>query len=117
MQDDLISSTASPPCYLKADLHQFPVSSLNCEFDVILVEPPLEEYQHTAPGHTTQLQAFWDWEQIRELDIAQVGRREHIRELDIAQVGRREQIRELDIAQVGRREQIRELDIAQVDRS
>ena len=72
VQDDLITETASPPCYLKADLHNFPLSSLNCEFDVILVEPPLEEYQHTAPGHSTAIKSYWDWGQISQLDIAQV---------------------------------------------
>lgn len=73
-QDDLIAETAAPPSYLKADLHHLPLASLRCEFDVILVEPPLEEYQHTAPGHAAALNGFWDWNQIRELDIAQVGR-------------------------------------------
>ncbi|KAF2364994.1 Pseudouridine synthase TruD [Trinorchestia longiramus] len=73
LKDDLIASTASPPSYLKADLHSFPLASLQCLFDVILVEPPLEEYQHTTPGHASALKGFWDWSQIRELDIAQVA--------------------------------------------
>ncbi|KAA0193544.1 hypothetical protein HAZT_HAZT001226 [Hyalella azteca] len=73
LKDDLIAATASPPSYLKADLHHFPLTSLQCVFDVILVEPPLEEYQHTAPGHASALGGFWDWNQIRELDIAQVA--------------------------------------------
>ncbi|XP_076034336.1 methyltransferase like 14 isoform X2 [Oratosquilla oratoria] len=70
LKDDLISQTATPPMYLNADLHAFDLRELPTKFDVILVEPPLEEYQHTYG--VTNIQ-FWDWQQIMELDIAQVA--------------------------------------------
>ena len=68
-QDELIATTASPPMYLRTDLHSFDLNNLPVKFDVILVDPPLEEYQHTYG--VTNLQA-WDWQQIMNLDIAQV---------------------------------------------
>ncbi|KAB7501519.1 UNVERIFIED_CONTAM: hypothetical protein RMT77_006286 [Armadillidium vulgare] len=70
LKDELIASTASPPMYLQTDLHTYDLSELPTKFDVILVEPPLEEYQHTYG--VTNLES-WDWEQIMNLDIAQVA--------------------------------------------
>lgn len=67
-QDDLIAATATPPMYLQTDLQTFDLHELPTKFDVILVEPPLEEYQHTG---VTNVQ-FWDWQKIMDLDIAQV---------------------------------------------
>lgn len=54
--------------YLQTDLQTFDLHDLPTKFDVILVEPPLEEYQHTG---VTNVQ-FWDWQKIMDLDIAQV---------------------------------------------
>lgn len=68
LQDDLIAATATPPMYLQTDLQTFDLHDLPTKFDVILVEPPLEEYQHTG---VTNVQ-FWDWQKIMDLDIAQV---------------------------------------------
>jgi len=48
--------------YLKTDLQTFDVKELNSKFDVILVEPPLEEYQRTMG--VTNMQ-FWGWDQVR----------------------------------------------------
>ncbi|UYV61870.1 METTL14 [Cordylochernes scorpioides] len=45
LKDERIAQMATPPMYLKADLMTFDLRQLRCEFDVILVEPPLEEYQ------------------------------------------------------------------------
>jgi mRNA m6A methyltransferase non-catalytic subunit len=61
IQDDLISKTATPPMYLKCDLHSYDIKNLKNKFDVILVEPPLEEYQRTM-GVTNM--EFWGWEQV-----------------------------------------------------
>ncbi|XP_066584762.1 N6-adenosine-methyltransferase non-catalytic subunit isoform X3 [Prorops nasuta] len=62
LKDDLISETATPPMYLKTDLFSYNLKELNCKFDVILIEPPLEEYQRTC-GVTN----------ILELDIGEVA--------------------------------------------
>lgn len=61
LKDDLIGETATPPMYLKTDLSKQNLKDLNCKFDVILIEPPLEEYQRTCGATNVQL---WNWEQV-----------------------------------------------------
>lgn len=61
LKDDLIAETATPPMYLKTDLSTFNLKELNCKFDVILIEPPLEEYQRTCGATNVQL---WNWDQV-----------------------------------------------------
>lgn len=68
MQDDLIQQTATPPMYLKCDLHTMDLKQLDHKFDVILVEPPLEEYQRTM-GVTNM--EFWSWERVNNKPIKQ----------------------------------------------
>lgn len=70
LKDDLIQQTAAPPMYLKCDLASYDLKSLNGKFDVILIEPPLEEYQRTMG--VTNMQ-FWSWDQIMNLDIGEVA--------------------------------------------
>lgn len=61
LKDDLIAETATPPMYLKTDLLSYNLKELNCKFDVILIEPPLEEYQRTCGVTNVQL---WNWDQV-----------------------------------------------------
>lgn len=56
--------------YLKCDLMNYDFKNLNCKFDVILIEPPLDEYQRTMG--VTNMQ-FWSWDQIMNLDIGEVA--------------------------------------------
>uniref|UniRef100_A0A1B6CCX0 N(6)-adenosine-methyltransferase non-catalytic subunit METTL14 n=2 Tax=Clastoptera arizonana TaxID=38151 RepID=A0A1B6CCX0_9HEMI len=70
LKDDLIAQTASPPMFLKCDLQTFNLKDINQKFDVILVEPPLEEYQRTMG--VTNMQ-FWGWDQIMQLDIGELA--------------------------------------------
>nr|CAH7753001.1 unnamed protein product [Callosobruchus chinensis] len=70
LKDELIQQTATPPMYLKCDLASYDLKNLNSKFDVILVEPPLEEYQRTMGATNMQ---FWSWEQIMTLDIGEVA--------------------------------------------
>jgi len=58
--------------YLKTDLRTFQLNSLPVKFDVILIEPPLEEYQRSR-GVTGGDIDFWQWEQIMNLDISSVA--------------------------------------------
>jgi hypothetical protein len=49
--------------YLNADLDgKFSLSELEYQFDVILVEPPLEEYKLTNGVH---LKKYMDWDKVR----------------------------------------------------
>ncbi|XP_037088121.1 N6-adenosine-methyltransferase non-catalytic subunit-like [Pollicipes pollicipes] len=70
LKDELIENTATPPMYLKTDLLSFELRQLRSEFDVILVEPPLEEYQRTL-GVTNQ--RFWSWDEIMSLQLDAVA--------------------------------------------
>ncbi|XP_066908547.1 N6-adenosine-methyltransferase non-catalytic subunit isoform X2 [Halyomorpha halys] len=70
LKDDLIAQTATPPMFLKCDLETFNIKDLNNKFDVILVEPPLEEYQRTMGVTNIKL---WSWDQVMQLDIGEVA--------------------------------------------
>jgi len=70
LKDEIISQTASPPMYLKCDLNAFNMKDLGCKFDVILIEPPLEEYQRSLGVTNVD---FWSWDQIMEMDIGEVA--------------------------------------------
>ncbi len=49
LKDEVIKKRATPPMYIKADLKTFDLSTLG-KFDVILVDPPWEEYSRRAAG-------------------------------------------------------------------
>jgi mRNA (2'-O-methyladenosine-N6-)-methyltransferase len=53
--------------YLRCDLlaNNFTLSSLDCEFDVILVEPPLEEYKRTSGIHFDR---YVTWDEVKQKD-------------------------------------------------
>ena len=71
LKDELIAQTATPPMYLKCDLFQTDsLSQLDCKFDVILIDPPLEEYQRTQGVTKTK---FWSWEDVMRLEIEEVA--------------------------------------------
>ncbi|KAK2726364.1 hypothetical protein QYM36_000713 [Artemia franciscana] len=60
LKDELIAKTATPPMYLKCDLRTYDLKRLGSKFDVILIEPPLEEYQRSRG--VTNID-FWNWDQ------------------------------------------------------
>ncbi|XP_003740531.1 N6-adenosine-methyltransferase non-catalytic subunit [Galendromus occidentalis] len=70
LKDELIRETAKPPMYLKCDLMQYNLRDLNSKFDVVLIEPPLEEYQRSC-GVTSS--RFWAWEEIMKLEIEEIA--------------------------------------------
>ena len=71
LKDELIARTATPPMYLKSDLNQHgSLRQLNSKFDVILIDPPLEEYQRTQGVTKTK---FWSWDDIMHLEIEEIA--------------------------------------------
>lgn len=72
LKDELISETATPPMYLKADLKTFDLKNLGVKFDVILIEPPLEEY-FRGSSSTTSASNFWNWDEILNLEIESIA--------------------------------------------
>ena len=72
LKDDHILKTSSPPMYLRRDIlaNNFSLSSLECEFDVILVEPPLEEYKRSNGIHFDR---YVNWDEVMKLDVEAVA--------------------------------------------
>lgn len=71
LKDELIARTATTPMYLKTDLRQpGQLRKLDCKFDVILIEPPLEEYQRTQGVTKTK---FWSWDDVIRLEIEDIA--------------------------------------------
>jgi N6-adenosine-specific RNA methylase IME4 len=68
-KDSLIKARATPPMLLKADLKTLPLSveTFGTKFDVVLVDPPWEEYVRRAPGVTDG--HYWTWQEIMALQI------------------------------------------------
>jgi mRNA (2'-O-methyladenosine-N6-)-methyltransferase len=58
--------------YLKCDLSSFDLTSLGVKFDVIMIEPPLEEYQRKTSGITYTWKP-WDFEEIMNLKIEEIS--------------------------------------------
>ncbi|KAM8939437.1 N(6)-adenosine-methyltransferase non-catalytic subunit METTL14 [Pelodytes ibericus] len=67
LKDELICTSNTPPMYLQADLETFDLRELKSEFDVILLEPPLEEYYRETGIAANE--KWWTWEDIMKLDI------------------------------------------------
>lgn len=71
LKDELIARTATPPMYLKCDLGQAgQLRQLDCKFDVILIDPPLEEYQRTQGVTKTK---FWSWDSLMHFEIEEIA--------------------------------------------
>ena len=46
--------------YLKCDLTTFDLTELDCKFDSILLEPPIQELQRRGVAK----EHYWDWEDV-----------------------------------------------------
>ncbi|KAI3943951.1 hypothetical protein MKW92_047185 [Papaver armeniacum] len=73
-KDEIVANAASPPMYYKCDLHEFVLSPefFGTKFDVILVDPPWEEYVHRAPGVADHMD-YWTFEEILNLKIEAIA--------------------------------------------
>lgn len=69
-KDEKIRETNPKPMYLNCDLRSFRLRDLICKFDVILIEPPLEEYKRTRGASAVD---FWNWDEIEKLPIEDVA--------------------------------------------
>jgi len=70
LKNRLVSEKAHAPMYLRCDLETFDIKSLGQKFDVILIEPPLEEY---ARSNGVAGVKFWDWDKIMALDVGEAA--------------------------------------------
>uniref|UniRef100_A0A1J3HSW4 Methyltransferase-like protein 1 n=1 Tax=Noccaea caerulescens TaxID=107243 RepID=A0A1J3HSW4_NOCCA len=73
-KDEIVSNSASAPMYLKGDLHELELSPelFGTKFDVILIDPPWEEYAHRAPGVSDSME-YWTFEDIMNLKIEAIS--------------------------------------------
>ncbi|GMH18389.1 hypothetical protein Nepgr_020230 [Nepenthes gracilis] len=73
-KDEIVAKSASPPMYHKCDLREFVLSPefFGTKFDVILIDPPWEEYVHRAPGVTDHVEN-WTFEEIMNLKIEAIA--------------------------------------------
>ncbi|CAN4115366.1 unnamed protein product [Withania somnifera] len=62
-KDEIVVKSASAPMYYKF---------FGTKFDVILIDPPWEEYVHRAPGVTDHM-AYWTFEEIMNLKIEAIA--------------------------------------------
>eukprot|EP01090_Pellita_catalonica_P006523 TRINITY_DN16765_c0_g1_i1.p1 TRINITY_DN16765_c0_g1~~TRINITY_DN16765_c0_g1_i1.p1 ORF type:complete len:361 (-),score=63.10 TRINITY_DN16765_c0_g1_i1:27-1109(-) len=77
LKDEHLRTRRTKPHFLKCDLHDFPLTSLKTKFDVILVDPPWEEYISRAPmithGKEQKKKSFWAFEEILSLEIEKIA--------------------------------------------
>ncbi|POW23451.1 hypothetical protein PSHT_00123 [Puccinia striiformis] len=92
LKRSLVASHAHPPTYIQADLRTDRPNSFNlldlspARFDVILIDPPLEEYVETYPdlpikdpsisgcgGPKGEERDFWNWEELESLPLPQIA--------------------------------------------
>ncbi|KAL3650008.1 hypothetical protein CASFOL_006411 [Castilleja foliolosa] len=73
-KDEIVAKSATPPMYYKCDLREQVLSPefFGTKFDVILVDPPWEEYVHRAPGVTDHMN-YWTFEDIMNLKIEAIA--------------------------------------------
>ncbi|KAF5731178.1 methyltransferase-like protein 1-like [Tripterygium wilfordii] len=73
-KDEIVTKSATPPMYFKCDLREFELSPefFGTKFDVILVDPPWEEYVHRAPG-VADHKEYWNFEEISNLKIEAIA--------------------------------------------
>ncbi|CAB3997047.1 alkaline phosphatase-like isoform X1 [Paramuricea clavata] len=72
LKDEIIAKRATPPMYLQCNFEAFDLRELECKFDVILVDPPLEEYQRRGSGISHNWRP-WAWEEIMKLEIEEIA--------------------------------------------
>ena len=74
-KEALLRQRATPPAYLRCDLRTFPLSaaSLGTQFDVILIDPPCDEYARRASAHGGAAVPSWSWEEIAALRVEEVA--------------------------------------------
>ncbi|KAL0914954.1 hypothetical protein M5K25_015347 [Dendrobium thyrsiflorum] len=73
-KDEIVINSSTPPLYYKTDLREFTLAPefFGTKFDVILVDPPWEEYVHRAPGITDHIE-YWTFEEIQNLKIEAIA--------------------------------------------
>jgi mRNA (2'-O-methyladenosine-N6-)-methyltransferase len=68
LKDDLIRKRSHPAAYIRADLKDFDFRNLS-KFDVILMDPPWEEYVRRVENYQVMQEQPWLYEEIANIPI------------------------------------------------
>lgn len=75
LKDEIIAKRQTPPRYIKADLKTFDLKTLG-KFDVILMDPPWEEYSKRFTGFTlesNEKMTPWTFQEIANLSMDNIA--------------------------------------------
>jgi len=71
LKNEAVEKHSTPPMYANVNLKTFDMKSLGHHFDVILVDPPWQEYADRCPGTTDRVPwKFKELENLRVQDVA-----------------------------------------------
>lgn len=75
LKDDILGKRATPAMSRKCDLKELDLSSLGTKFDVILVDPPWEEYQSRVVGSYVPQEDLTPWtlEELKQLKVGEIA--------------------------------------------
>ena len=73
LKNEIIKQTATPPMYLKCDLKTYDLTDLGASFDVILIDPPWEEYVTRCPGATNLDKTTWSCDELAQLKVGAIA--------------------------------------------
>jgi len=75
LKDDILGKRATPAMCHKVDLKEFDLTSLGTKFDVILLDPPWEEYQQRVCGIEVLGEDLesWTMDELRNLKIGEAA--------------------------------------------
>ncbi|CAI7781821.1 unnamed protein product, partial [Closterium sp. NIES-54] len=73
-KDRIVADATTPPVYLQMDLKQVELTPeiFGTKFDVILIDPPWEEYVRRAPGMGDEIE-WWTPQEIMALRIEAIA--------------------------------------------
>jgi len=75
LKDDILKKRATPAMSVKADLKNFDLLSLGTKFDVILLDPPWEEYHQRVCGIDVIGEDLdpWTLDELKQLKIGEIA--------------------------------------------
>jgi N6-adenosine-specific RNA methylase IME4 len=77
LKDERVRARSFAPLGIKADLKTFDLRSLECKFDVVLIDAPLEEYVRRSPqlvgAAKSKDDVSWTFEQIGAIPIDEIA--------------------------------------------
>lgn len=78
LKDEILAKRATPGMFLKCDLREFDLTTLGTKFDVILLDPPWEEYQSRVCGGYVPDEDLQPWtlEALKNLKVGEIADKE-----------------------------------------